>query len=84
MIEVNRVQSAKVSCPIVVTDDGIIIEDNPGYTSGHYQFCKSADLKTFQRVQDTKTQGAFTPRHGTVIGLTAKEAKRLKRAFPSR
>lgn len=54
------------------------------YTSGHYQFCKSADLKTFQRVQDTKTQGAFTPRHGTVIGITAKEAKRLKRAFPSR
>lgn len=53
------------------------------YTSGHYQFCKSNDLKTFQKVQDTKTQGTFTPRHGTVIGITSKEKKRLMRAFPS-
>ena len=53
------------------------------YTSGHYQFCKSSDLKTFRRVQDTATKGAFTPRHGTVIAITAKELKRLKKAFPN-
>ena len=53
------------------------------YTSGHYQFCKSTDLKTFKQVQDTKTEGAFTPRHGTVIGITAKELKRLEKAFPN-
>ena len=53
------------------------------YTSGHYQFCKSSDLKTFKRVQDTETKGAFTPRHGTVIAITSKELKRLQKAFPN-
>ena len=53
------------------------------YTSGHYQFCKSTDLKTFKAVQDTKTEGAFTPRHGTVMAITAKEEARLKKAFPN-
>ncbi len=43
------------------------------YTSGHYQFCKSSDLKTFKQVQDTQTSGMFTPRHGTVIPITQKE-----------
>lgn len=47
------------------------------YMAGHYQFCKSKDLRTFTRVQDTKTEGAFTPRHGTVIPITRKEKKRL-------
>lgn len=54
------------------------------YTSGHYQFCKSTDnLRTFHRVQDTKTEGAFTPRHGTVIAITKKELKRIQKAFPN-
>lgn len=48
------------------------------YGAGHYQFCKSADLMTFKRVQDTKTTGAFTPRHGTVIAITAEEEALLK------
>ena len=43
------------------------------YTSYHYQFCKSSDLKTFKQVQDTQTSGMFTPRHGTVIAITKKE-----------
>ncbi len=43
------------------------------YTSYHYQFCKSTDLKTFKQVQDTKTSGMFTPRHGTVIAITKEE-----------
>ena len=43
------------------------------YTSYHYQFCKSTDLKTFKQVQDTKTSGMFTPRHGTVIAITKQE-----------
>ena len=48
------------------------------YMAGHYQFCKSADLKTFKMVQNTKTTGAFTPRHGTVIAITAEEEALLK------
>ncbi|MBQ8969364.1 MAG: glycoside hydrolase family 43 protein [Bacteroidaceae bacterium] len=43
------------------------------YTSYHYQFCKSTDLRTFKQVQDTQTSGAFTPRHGTVIAITKQE-----------
>lgn len=48
------------------------------YMNGHYQFCKSQDLKTFQAVQNTKTHGKFTPRHGTVIAITQKELDLLK------
>ena len=47
------------------------------YTSYHYQFCKSTDLRTFKQVQDTKTSGMFTPRHGTVIAITSKEYELL-------
>ena len=53
------------------------------YMNGHYQFCTSKDLKLFKRVQDTATQGTFTPRHGTVIAITKKELKRLQKAFPN-
>ena len=47
------------------------------YTSYHYQFCKSTDLRTFKQVQDTQTTGAFTPRHGTVIAITRSEHELL-------
>ncbi|MBO4589951.1 MAG: family 43 glycosylhydrolase [Bacteroidaceae bacterium] len=53
------------------------------YTSGHYQFCHSADLETFSYVCDTKTSGDFTPRHGTVIPITTDEADRLIAQWPS-
>ncbi len=53
------------------------------YMNGHYQFVKSTDdLNTFTFVQDTQTQGKFTPRHGTTIQITSKEYKRLLKAFP--
>lgn len=47
------------------------------YTMKHYQFCSSADLKTFRFVADTETSGAFTPRHGTIMPITAAERDRL-------
>ena len=47
------------------------------YGSGHYQFCRSEDLKTFQFVQNTETKGLFTPRHGTIIPITRAEKERL-------
>ena len=53
------------------------------YSAGHYQFCKSTDLKTFTFVQDTKTEGVFTPRHGTIIPITQAEKDRLLKEFPS-
>lgn len=51
------------------------------YMDGHYQFCKSTDLKNFEFVQDTKTQGKFTPRHGTIIPITQAEKERLLKEF---
>lgn len=48
------------------------------YMNGHYQFCKSADLKKFTKVQNTKTTGKFTPRHGTVIAITKEELALLQ------
>lgn len=53
------------------------------YINGHYQFCTSDDLKSFKRKQDTATEGAFTPRHGTVIAITQDELERLQEAFPN-
>ena len=47
------------------------------YANGHYQFCKSNDLKTFSFVQNTATSGRFTPRHGTIIPITQAEKERL-------
>ncbi len=48
------------------------------YMNGHYQFCKSTDLKTFKAVQNTATTGDFTPRHGTVIAITQSELDLLQ------
>ena len=51
------------------------------YTSHYYQFCKSPDLKHFEVVQNTATEGKFTPRHGTIIPITQAEKDRLIAAF---
>lgn len=51
------------------------------YANGHYQFCKSNDLKTFEFVQNTETKGKFTPRHGTIIPITRAEKERLEKVY---
>jgi len=53
------------------------------YGNGHYQFCKSEDLKTFKFIQNTEMKGKFTPRHGTIIPITRAEKERLLKAFPN-
>ena len=53
------------------------------YMNGHYQFTSSSDLENFKFVQDTKTSGAFTPRHGTILPVTAQETAALMKAFPT-
>lgn len=52
------------------------------YLNGHYQFCTSPDLYRFTFRQNTETKGAFTPRHGTVIPITADETATLLQALP--
>lgn len=51
------------------------------YRNHHYQFCKTKDLYNFTFVTNTKTEGTFTPRHGTVIPITKTEYETLSRHF---
>ena len=83
----DRVEQAKTAvegvgvCKSIDGNSWIVMYDC--YTRGYYQFCKSADLTTFSIVQDTKTEGVFTPRHGTMIPITQAEKDRLLKEFPS-
>ena len=54
------------------------------YNNGHYQFTSSTDLVNFKFVQNTEMKGAFTPRHGTVLPITAQETAALMKAFPTK
>lgn len=79
---VDQTQEAVEGVGVCKTIDGkswIVMYDC--YANGHYQFCKSEDLKTFTKVQDTKTHGKFTPRHGTIIPITRAEKERLEKQF---
>lgn len=53
------------------------------YRDHYYQFTKSNDLRNFTFVQNTKTEGVFTPRHGTVIQISHDEYQRLQVSFPN-
>ena len=60
---------------LINSDDWILMYDC--YNNGHYQFCSSQDLFHFTFRKNTTTQGAFTPRHGTVIPITEEEYQTL-------
>ena len=60
---------------LINSDDWILMYDC--YMNGHYQFCSSPDLFNFTFRKNTTTQGAFTPRHGTVIPITEEEYQSL-------
>ena len=62
--------------PLIGNDEYVLMYDC--YANGHYQFCKSSNLKDFTYVQDTKTYGNFTPRHGSVIHITDAERQLLE------
>lgn len=47
------------------------------YADSVFHFCTSTDLEHFTLVRETKTQGNFTPRHGSVLPITEKEYKTL-------
>lgn len=53
------------------------------YGSGYYQFCTTDDWNKYTFKCNTYTSGAFTPRHGTVIPITATEYNALIKAFPA-
>jgi arabinoxylan arabinofuranohydrolase len=59
---------------LINSDTWILMYDV--YMKGKYQFCKSTDLENFS-VIDNEISMNFHPRHGTVIHVSAKEAKKL-------
>lgn len=65
---------------LIDSNDWVLMYDC--YTSGYYQFCVSKDLYDFQYVCDTRTGGNFTPRHGTVMPITAEEQARITTKWP--
>ncbi len=62
--------------PLIGSRDYILMYDC--YAQGFYQFCRSSDLKNFTFVQNTPTRGTFTPRHGSVMHISAAERDRLE------
>ncbi len=62
--------------PLIHSDEYVLMYDC--YAQGHYQFCKSTNLKDFTFVQNTRTHGDFTPRHGSVMHITKEERNRLE------
>ncbi len=63
------------------SDEWVLMYDC--YANGRYQFCVSTDLENFSFVCNTAMSGKFTPRHGTVMPITAAEAALLLEKFPS-
>jgi len=47
------------------------------YTKGRYEFQRSTDLFRFTKTPESFTKN-FNPRHGSVIGITSGEARRLQ------
>ncbi|MBQ4521105.1 MAG: glycoside hydrolase family 43 protein [Bacteroidaceae bacterium] len=47
------------------------------YADGVFHFCTSTDLTHFTLVRETKTEGNFTPRHGSILPITTREYERL-------
>ena len=56
------------------SDDYVLMYDL--YTNKRYEFQRSKDLYTFTPTPESFTKNFF-PRHGSVIGITIEEAKRL-------
>ena len=51
------------------------------YKDGIYQFCRTGDFRHYELVNETKTEGNYTPRHGSIIQITEEEYLRLKEAY---
>ena len=48
------------------------------------QFCHSTDLVNWKWIQDSQTQPYYSPKHGTVILISKKELKKMKKLLRGR
>lgn len=51
------------------------------YMNGRYDFTRSSDLENFTLINKDQISMNFHPRHGTVVPITAKEAKALEKKW---
>ena len=51
------------------------------FKDGVYQFCRTDDFRHYELVHETKTEGVFTPRHGSILQITEQEYRRLVDAY---
>lgn len=73
-------ESVEGSCVFKLnnSDSWILMYDV--YKKGQFQFTKSDDLENFKLIDQEVTMD-FHPRHGTVMSITKKEAKRLRKKW---
>ena len=64
---------------LIGSDEYILMYDV--YMNGRYDFTRSTDLENFTLIEKEKVSMNFHPRHGTVIPITAKEAKALEKKW---
>jgi arabinoxylan arabinofuranohydrolase len=73
-------ESVEGSCVFKLNNSNSWILMYDVYRKGKYQFTKSDDLENF-KVIDQEVTMDFHPRHGTVMSITDKEAKRLRKKW---
>ncbi|AVR45625.1 1,4-beta-xylanase [Christiangramia fulva] len=66
---------------LVDKDEYILMYDL--YSSGRYEFQRSKDLFNFSVTTESFIKN-FTPRHGSIIGITKKEIQRLNKKWSSK
>lgn len=66
--------------PLINSDEWVLMYDC--YSSGYYELTTSHDLETFTYKCQSANTSIFTPRHGTVIPITAAEKAQLMKQWP--
>ncbi len=78
----NHAVEGSTIFPLINSDEYLLIYDV--YMHGRYDFTRTTDLETFELVDRSEFSMDFHPRHGSILHITAAEARRLERRFPSR
>ena len=51
------------------------------FKDGVYQFCRTRDFRHYELVHETKTEGNFTPRHGSILQISEQECQHLLKSY---
>ena len=51
------------------------------FKDGVYQFCRTRDFRHYELVHETKTEGNFTPRHGSILQISEQEYQHLLKSY---